>query len=382
MQAASDIFLGWLRLEGLDGRPRDYYVRQLHDWKGGAQVETLRVPGATLYARLCGATLARAHARRGDRIAIASYLGRRRRLRPGHRRLLRRLRRAERAGLRGLRRRREDGTAESARRRGRVLTLAGSSPPCRAARPGGAGAASAGRAVTSRNGRRRARPCPRGRRSWRAARCGRRASPGRWRGPRRRTARRAPVAATTTASVDVPLAGWPSAVRTSHSRRTMVFASVAVMTAFTIAAGTSVASTRMTMLIVAGGAGAGALTPAEVVLLRPIDTAAATVTPSWVAAATRACSVSAAVISPTNGSAMPQRAAKAARTSSGRTPGAMSLHAHVDDVARLGEAAADDGRAQHGERPLADEAHGGGVDRDVTPRIGVERVSVTRRPSC
>ena len=75
MQAASDIFLGWLRLEGLDGRPRDYYVRQLHDWKGGAQVETLRVPGATLYARLCGATLARAHARRGDRIAIASYLG-------------------------------------------------------------------------------------------------------------------------------------------------------------------------------------------------------------------------------------------------------------------------------------------------------------------
>ena len=76
MQAASDIFLGWLRLEGLDGRPRDYYVRQLHDWKGGAQVETLRVPGATLYARLCGATLARAHARRGDRIAIAAYLGR------------------------------------------------------------------------------------------------------------------------------------------------------------------------------------------------------------------------------------------------------------------------------------------------------------------
>jgi uncharacterized protein (DUF2252 family) len=76
MQAASDIFLGWLRLEGLDGQWRDYYVRQLHDWKGGVQVETLRVPGATLYARLCGATLARAHARRGDRIAIASYLGR------------------------------------------------------------------------------------------------------------------------------------------------------------------------------------------------------------------------------------------------------------------------------------------------------------------
>ena len=54
---------------------RDYYVRQLHDWKGAVDVETMRVPGATLYARLCGATLARAHARLGDRIAIASYLG-------------------------------------------------------------------------------------------------------------------------------------------------------------------------------------------------------------------------------------------------------------------------------------------------------------------
>ena len=54
---------------------RDYYVRQLHDWKGGADVDRLQVPGASLYARLCGATLARAHARWGDRIAIASYLG-------------------------------------------------------------------------------------------------------------------------------------------------------------------------------------------------------------------------------------------------------------------------------------------------------------------
>ena len=76
MQAASDIFLGWLRFEGLDGQMRDYYVRQLHDWKGSVDVETLRVPGATLYARLCGATLARAHARLGDRVAIAAYLGR------------------------------------------------------------------------------------------------------------------------------------------------------------------------------------------------------------------------------------------------------------------------------------------------------------------
>jgi uncharacterized protein (DUF2252 family) len=75
MQAASDIFLGWLRVKGLDGQTRDYYVRQFHDWKGSADVERLLVPGTTAYARLCGATLARAHARWGDRIAIASYLG-------------------------------------------------------------------------------------------------------------------------------------------------------------------------------------------------------------------------------------------------------------------------------------------------------------------
>jgi uncharacterized protein (DUF2252 family) len=75
MQAASDIFLGWQRIKGLDGQARDYYVRQLHDWKGGVSVETMLVPGATMYSRLCGATLARAHARWGDRIAIAAYLG-------------------------------------------------------------------------------------------------------------------------------------------------------------------------------------------------------------------------------------------------------------------------------------------------------------------
>jgi hypothetical protein len=75
MQAASDVFLGWQRIKGMDGIARDYYVRQLHDWKGGADVDRLRVAGATVYARLCGATLARAHARWGDRIAIASYLG-------------------------------------------------------------------------------------------------------------------------------------------------------------------------------------------------------------------------------------------------------------------------------------------------------------------
>ena len=75
MQAATDIFLGWQRIKGLDGVTRDYYVRQFHDWKGSADVERLRVPGATWYARFCGATLARAHARWGDRIGIASYLG-------------------------------------------------------------------------------------------------------------------------------------------------------------------------------------------------------------------------------------------------------------------------------------------------------------------
>lgn len=75
MRAATDIFLGWQRITGLDGVPRDYYVRQFQDWKGGAEAENMLVPGATVYARICGATLARAHARWGDRIAIASYLG-------------------------------------------------------------------------------------------------------------------------------------------------------------------------------------------------------------------------------------------------------------------------------------------------------------------
>jgi uncharacterized protein (DUF2252 family) len=75
MQAAGDIFLGWQRIRGLDGVTRDYYVRQFHDWKGGADVERLLAPGAKVYAQICGATLARAHARWGDRIGIASYLG-------------------------------------------------------------------------------------------------------------------------------------------------------------------------------------------------------------------------------------------------------------------------------------------------------------------
>jgi hypothetical protein len=75
MQAASDIFLGWCPAVGLDGRERDFYVRQLWDWKRSAEVERLSPRGLEIYARMCGETLARAHARSGDRIAIASYLG-------------------------------------------------------------------------------------------------------------------------------------------------------------------------------------------------------------------------------------------------------------------------------------------------------------------
>ena len=76
MQASSDIFLGWLHVEtGLDGKPRDFYGRQLKDWKGSAEIEQMVPKGMATYGKLCGWTLARAHARSGDRIAIASYLG-------------------------------------------------------------------------------------------------------------------------------------------------------------------------------------------------------------------------------------------------------------------------------------------------------------------
>ncbi len=76
MQASSDIFLGWLHVpKGLDGKPRDFYVRQLRDWKGSIEIEAMIPRGLAMYGRLCGWTLARAHARSGDRIAIAAYLG-------------------------------------------------------------------------------------------------------------------------------------------------------------------------------------------------------------------------------------------------------------------------------------------------------------------
>jgi len=75
MQAVSDIFLGWQHVTGFDGEERDFYIRQLRDWKGSADIESMVPSGMTAYSRICGATLARAHARSGDRIAIASYLG-------------------------------------------------------------------------------------------------------------------------------------------------------------------------------------------------------------------------------------------------------------------------------------------------------------------
>jgi uncharacterized protein (DUF2252 family) len=75
MQASSDIFLGWQRTTGLDGVSRDYYVRQLQDWKGSVDVEDAIPAGMKAYAGLCAHTLARAHSRSGDRVAIASYLG-------------------------------------------------------------------------------------------------------------------------------------------------------------------------------------------------------------------------------------------------------------------------------------------------------------------
>ena len=75
MQAASDIFLGWQRTAGVDGVERDFYVRQLRDWKGSWAPESMLPQAMTFYGRICSRTLARAHARSGDRIAIASYLG-------------------------------------------------------------------------------------------------------------------------------------------------------------------------------------------------------------------------------------------------------------------------------------------------------------------
>ena len=75
MQAASDIMLGWVKTNDVDGVERDYYVRQLWDSKGSAPVEAMDPIALAYYAGVCGQTLARAHARAGDSVAIAAYLG-------------------------------------------------------------------------------------------------------------------------------------------------------------------------------------------------------------------------------------------------------------------------------------------------------------------
>ena len=76
MQAAGDVMLGWIRTVGLDGQERDFYIRQMWDWKLSADVGAMRPVALELYSELCGETLARAHARGGDAVAIAAYLGR------------------------------------------------------------------------------------------------------------------------------------------------------------------------------------------------------------------------------------------------------------------------------------------------------------------
>ena len=74
-QAAADVFLGWQRSRGLDGKEHDFYIRQLWDWKASVDLSTMRYSGLHAYGRACGWSLARAHARSGDRLAIAAYLG-------------------------------------------------------------------------------------------------------------------------------------------------------------------------------------------------------------------------------------------------------------------------------------------------------------------
>jgi uncharacterized protein (DUF2252 family) len=75
MQAESDIFLGWTHVIDLDGVDRDFYVRQLKDWKFSVKIEGMAPKSLRTYGAMCGWTLARAHARSGDRIALAAYLG-------------------------------------------------------------------------------------------------------------------------------------------------------------------------------------------------------------------------------------------------------------------------------------------------------------------
>ena len=100
MQAASDIFLGWATAKGMDGVDRAFYLRQLWDGKMSADLTIIEAPLLAIYGQICSWTLARAHARSGDRIAISAYLGIGRRVRPRHHRVRLRLRRAEHARLR------------------------------------------------------------------------------------------------------------------------------------------------------------------------------------------------------------------------------------------------------------------------------------------
>ena len=75
MQAAPDIMLGWERIEAIDGETKDFYIRQLWDAKGSAEIERMNPAGLNAYGAICGWTLARAHARSGDAVAISAYLG-------------------------------------------------------------------------------------------------------------------------------------------------------------------------------------------------------------------------------------------------------------------------------------------------------------------
>ena len=75
MQASSDIFLGWERIDGVDGRTHDYYMRQLWDWKASADITTMEPTTLEIYGQMCAWALARSHARSGDPIAIGAYLG-------------------------------------------------------------------------------------------------------------------------------------------------------------------------------------------------------------------------------------------------------------------------------------------------------------------
>ncbi|MGZ4287115.1 MAG: DUF2252 domain-containing protein [Solirubrobacteraceae bacterium] len=76
MQSASDVMLGWLKVTGIDGQQRDFYVRQLWDWKRSAEIETFGPQDLQAYGRICGFSLAIGHARSGDVLALAGYLGR------------------------------------------------------------------------------------------------------------------------------------------------------------------------------------------------------------------------------------------------------------------------------------------------------------------